>query len=331
MTSSSRVAGVTLACGAALAVVLMVSPLVGPSSLDFRAALAGASPHKEILFAVRLPRVLLAALAGGALAVAGLLFQALLRDSLADPYTLGVSSGSALGAVMAICFGGLRVFGLPAVGASAFAGALTVLLLVTALASRGRRISSFTLLLAGVTVNSIAIAGVLFLHNLADYGQSFAIVRWLMGGIEAVDYSTLAILAVIVFATLGFVFARARDWNLIAVGEEWAAARGVSPAPLLRWGFLAGALLTASVTSLTGPIGFLGWIVPHALRLRLGADHRALIPCSFLTGAAFLTVCDTVARTVLAPIEISVGVLTAMLGGPFFLWMLGSRRRSLWL
>jgi len=206
-----------------------------------------------------------------------------------------------------------------------------VLLLVMAVASEGRRMSSFTLLLAGVTINSICLAFILFLQNLANVGQSFAIVHWLMGGIDPVEYSTLGWLALAVLPALGYVFFRARDWNLLAVGEDWAAARGVSVSRLMLAGYLAGSLVAGSVTALTGPIGFVGLIVPHALRLRLGADHRLLIPCSFLLGAAFLAACDTVARTVLAPTEIPVGVVTAMLGGPFFIWLLRSRRRSLWL
>lgn len=312
---------------AALVVVLGVTPLIGSASVDFAAAWQGVSPHKEILFAARLPRVLLAAMAGGALALAGLLFQALVRDSLADPYTLGVSAGASLGAVLAICLRLNMLVGMPAVGAAALVGASTVLMLVMGLASRGRRMSSFTLLLAGVTMNSLSIAVILFLHNLADFGQSFAIVRWLMGGIEAEEYSTLAFLAAVILATGAYVFRQARIWNLLSVGEEWAEARGVAAVRYLRLGFLAGSVLTALVTAFTGPIGFLGWIVPHALRLRYGADHRILVPCAFLYGAAFLAVCDTVARTVLAPTEIPVGVITAMVGGPFFLWLLGSRGR----
>jgi len=314
-----------------LALVLATTPLIGSARIDYLRALAGLSPDKEILFFARLPRVLLSLLVGGALAVAGVLFQALVRDALADPYVLGVSGGASLGAVMAICLGWREIGGFSGIWVAASLGAAAALLLVVLIASHGRRMSSFTLLLAGITINSVAMASILFLQNLADFGRSFAVLRWLMGGIEAVSYSTLAWLAALVLPVSAFVFWRARDWNLLTVGEEWAAARGLATTRLMLTGFLAGSLITGTVTALTGPIAFLGLIVPHALRLRLGADHRLLIPASFLVGASFLAVCDTVARTALAPSEIPVGVITAMLGGPFFIWLLRSRRRSLWL
>jgi iron complex transport system permease protein len=191
--------------------------------------------------------------------------------------------------------------------------------------------SSFTLLLAGVTVNSICLASILFLQYVADFGQSFAIVRWLLGGIDAVEYRTLAWLAAGVVPYAAYLTWKARDWNLLSVGEDWAASRGVSTQRLMLTGYLAGSLVAGTVTSLTGPIGFVGLIVPHALRLRLGADHRVLMPCAFLLGGAFLASSDPLARTVRAPTEIPVGVITALMGGPFFIWLLRSRRRSLWL
>lgn len=317
---------------AALALAaLVVLPLVGPAQISYARAFSGHSPDAEILFYARLPRVLLALLAGGALASAGALFQALLRDALATPYTLGVSSGASLGAVVAISAGWGTLAGWPAVWLSALAGAALVLVLVLAIASEGRRMSSFTLLLAGVTVNSICLAGILFLQYTAGFSQSFAIVRWLLGGIDAVEYKTLAGLAGVVLLFAGFLFRQSRDWNLMAVGEEWAASRGVPVQSLMLSGYIAGSLVAGTVTSITGPIGFVGLIVPHALRLRLGADHRLLMPCSFFTGAAFLALCDTVARTAFSPAEIPVGVITAMTGGPFFIWILRSGRRSLWL
>jgi iron complex transport system permease protein len=305
---------------ALLIVAAAAAPLIGSSSIDYGRAWAGLSPDREILLFIRLPRVLLAILAGGTLALTGVLFQALLRDSLAEPYTLGVSSGSALGAVLAICLGWTSIW------FAAFIGAGLTLLVVLMIAFRNRRLSAFTLLLAGVSINSIAMASILFLHNVATFSQSFAITRWLMGGLDSPRFPVLAGLAAAVLPFCAFVFIQARHWNLLAVGEEWAAARGVSASRLMIAGYVAGSVMTASITAFTGPIGFIGLIVPHALRLAVGADHRLLVPCSFLAGAAFLVVCDTFARTLLAPVEIPVGVLTAMLGGPFFLFLL--RRQS---
>ncbi|MEQ1949401.1 MAG: iron ABC transporter permease [Bryobacteraceae bacterium] len=309
----------------ALVTVLVIAPLIGSTHVDLSRALQGVSPDHEILFYARLPRVILAALSGAALAITGVLFQCLLRDPLAEPYTLGVSSGASVGAVVAICLG------FQAGGLASLAGAGAVLFLVLGIAWEGRRVSSFTLLLAGVTMNSMCFAVILFLHNLANFSQSFAISRWLMGGIDAVEYSTLGWLAAAVVPVSVLISMRAKQWNLMAVGEEWASSRGISTTIYTTAGYVAGALLTGLATALTGPIGFVGLIVPHALRLRLGADHRVLLPCSVLLGAAFLALCDTLSRTVLAPTEIPVGVITALCGGPFFIWLLRSKRRSLWM
>jgi iron complex transport system permease protein len=309
---------------------MLLSPSIGSSPVSLRAAFAGQFPDAQVFFAVRWPRVLLASLTGGALAVAGVLFQALLRDALATPYTLGVSSGASLGAVIAICFGLHSVAGLPAIWVFAFAGAAITLFLVMGVAAEGRRMSSFTLLLAGVTINSIAASLITLLHNMSTVGQSFAIVHWLMGGIEPLDYPTLAWLAAVVLPVCLLLFLQARKWNLMAVGEEWAAARGASPQRLMFWGYVAGSVLTAAVTAVTGPIGFVGLVVPHALRLVVGSDHRLLLPCSFFVGAIFLLLCDTLARSMMAT-EIPVSVITALTGGPFFIAMLRGRKRSLWM
>jgi iron complex transport system permease protein len=331
MLSRARFAGAVGAAFLFLLIVLVVTPLIGTSGATLSRALDGISPDREILFVVRLPRVLLAALTGGALALAGVVFQALLRDALATPYTLGVQSGAALGAVLAICFGWRTIGAFPAVWLTGFAGASVTIALVVSMAAEGRRMSSFTLLLTGVTINSMCMAAILFLHYSAGFTQSFAIVRWLMGGIDSLEYPTLAMLAVGVVAGLLVAIWKSPELNLLAVGEEWALTRGVHLGRMMLLCYLLGSFLTAVVTSLTGPIGFIGLIVPHALRLVVGADHRLLAPTSFFVGAGFLAVCDTVARTALAPSEIPVGVITAMLGGPFFIWLLRAKRSSLWL
>jgi iron complex transport system permease protein len=309
----------------------LLLPLIGSADTSLLKAWAGVSPDKEIVFDIRLPRVWLGLLAGGALSVAGVMCQALLRDALATPYTMGVASGASLGAVTAICLGLGEAGQFNGVWLAGFAGAAIAVVGVVGLASDGGRLSSFTLLLAGVTLNSICLALILFLQSITSFGKSLTIVRWLMGGIDTVAYGTLVWLTALLAPVIVLLFARARDWNLLAVGEDWAAARGV-PAQRMMWGgYFAISVLTGLVTSLTGPIGFVGLIVPHALRLKLGADHRVLLPASFLYGAAFLAVSDTAARMILAPAEIPVGVLTALLGGPFFILLLRSKRRSTWL
>jgi iron complex transport system permease protein len=316
-----RVVAVAAAVAAA---ALLLAPLVGPTRLDFARALSRQSPDFELLVTLRIPRVLLAMLTGGSLALAGAVFQALLRDALATPYTMGVSSGASLGAVMAIVFGWQRI----GIWGGALGGAGIVLLLVLGIAGMGRRMSSFTLLLAGIAINSMCSAMILFVHSIAGLTQSFSVARWMMGGIDSVDYATLGWLAAATLPAAAVVLARGTDWNLMAVGDEWAAARGVSVNTMMLTGYFAGALLTAPVTAVTGPIGFVGLIVPHALRLWVGADHRVLLPCSVLAGAAFLAACDAVARIVLAPADLPVGVVTALLGGPFFIWLLRTRRKG---
>lgn len=305
-------------------VVALAAPLVGSTHIDLARAFAGESPDHEIFFYARLPRVLLALLTGAALSITGVMFQCMLRDPLAEPYTLGVSSGASVGAVLALSLG------IPAVSLSSLVGAATVLFIVVGMALDGRRVSSFTLLLTGVTMNSIAFAAILFLHSIATFAQSFAISRWLMGGMDAVPYTTIAWLAAVLLPIMAGITLCAPQWNLLAIGEEWAQSRGVSTTKLTLFGYIAGSVLTGLVTSLTGPIGFVGLIVPHALRLKLGADHRVLMPCAILLGAAFLAICDTLSRTMIPPTDIPVGVLTAMAGGPFFLWLLRRKRRHLW-
>lgn len=307
-----------ISAAAALACALLL-PLVGSATISYANAWKGEMPDHAILFEIRFPRVLLSMLAGGALALAGVIFQSLLREPLATPDTLGVSSGASLGAVIAICLN------LPGIWLYAVAGSGLTLLLVLAVATGRRGLSPFTLLLAGITINSICLAAILFLHSFATFGQSFVITRWLMGGIEAVSPQTLLFLSATILPLAAWCSWRARDWNLMAVGDEWAAARGLDTRRMLITGYLTGSLLTGAVTSLTGPIGFVGLIVPHAVRLVFGADHRLLLPASFLLGAAFLAICDTVARVALAPAEVPAGVITAMLGGPFFIWILRTR------
>lgn len=314
-----------LSCAAVLS-AFTLAVLVGSRPLSLQRAVRGFSPDREILISLRLPRALLALWTGGALTLSGVLFQALLRESLATPDTLGVSGGASLGAVLAICLGWNSVGGISAVWGTALLGAIAVLALVLLLGSNRGRMSSFSLLLAGITVNSICAAIILMLSSLANFMQSFAVTHWLIGGLDAPAYSTLFGLTLVLTPVSIVVLSLGREWNLLAMGERWAATRGLSPPRLLVIGCITGSILAGTVTALTGPIGFVGLIVPHALRLWLGADHRILVPCSFLLGAAFIAICDVFSRTILAPVEVPVGVITALIGGPCFIWMLRNRK-----
>jgi iron complex transport system permease protein len=310
------------------AAAALLAPLVGPSHLDLGAALRDpASPAGRLLFVARLPRVLLGLVTGGALAAAGVTLQALLRNPLATPYTLGISSGASLGAVLALFLGlGQSVLGLVAPTFLALVGALATSAVVYLAASkRGRPLNAQTLLLAGVCLSFCLSAAVMLLHYLADLVAGQAILRWLMGGLAVTDSAVALRAGAPAAVGLLLMWLVAPRLNVLAGGDEVARSRGVDVGRTQRLAYVGAALATASVVAYTGPIGFVGLVVPHSLRLFVGPDHRILLPCSALIGGAFLVVCDGAARTILAPAELPVGVLTAMIGGPFLVWLLRSR------
>ncbi|MBI4382688.1 MAG: iron ABC transporter permease [Nitrospinae bacterium] len=312
-----------------LTAVMAAAPLIGSTRIDLAKALSGGPGFAEnvdanILFLIRLPRIFMAALAGAALAVSGAVFQAILRNDLAAPITLGVSGGASLGAVIAIRAGfNFTFMGFSSVPLASFLGALGALAIVFSFARmRGRELPTSYLLLAGVTVNFFFASMVMLVNYFSNITQSFQIVRWLMGGLDITDYKTLLTIAPPVFLGIAVLIYLARDLNLVSGGVESALARGVDVARVQLLGLLAASLVTGAVVANTGPIGFVGLIVPHIVRLIVGPDHRLLVPASVFFGASFLVLCDTAARTLLAPTEIPVGVITAILGGPFFFWLL---------
>jgi iron complex transport system permease protein len=300
----------------------LLLPFVGPSSLDWGRVWHRQDPDWAILTNLRLSRTLLGLFAGGALALAGGLFQSMLRDALATPYTLGVSTGASLGAVIAIAFDWHTVGGVLGIWAGAFAGAGVVLMVVMAAATRGGQVSSSSLLLAGIAIHSICAACILLVHGLTGVSQSFAISRWLIGGLDAIERPTLLAYAGVVVVLGIAVIRQGRQWNLLAVGETWAATRGANVRRALVHGYLAGSILAAATVALTGPIGFVGLVVPHILRGRLGADDRLLMPCAFLLGGVLLASCDALGRAAIAPAEIPAGAITAFIGGPHLLWII---------
>lgn len=314
---------------AAAAAALLLAPTVGSTPISLARAFDRGIPwadnvDAQIFFVARLPRVLAAGLVGGALAASGVVLQALLRNPLATPFTLGVSAGAALGAMLAIAAGlDLGALGVSSVPLASFAGSMVATALVYALArSQSRGLSTNVLLLAGVTLNSFFSALILFVQYLSDFTQTFRTVRWLMGDLDVGGYAPILAALPLIVAALASFAVLARSLNLLSLGSDAAAARGVDVARAERLAFLSASLATGAAVSLAGPIGFIGIVVPHIVRLLVGADHRLVLPASLFGGAAFLIVCDLVARTALSPLELPVGVVTAMIGGPFFLWQL---------
>ena len=283
-----------------------------------------------IVTQVRLPRVLLGFVVGGCLASVGVALQALLRNPLADPYVLGVSSGAALGAALAILFGvGTTFFGASALPACGFLGGLLALVVVYRMAASYERLPIHSLLLAGVILNAIFSALIMFVTSIMEPNQSFGMMAWLMGTLTAPAYPTLLMLALYLFVGLSLLFRQARVLNVLALGEESARSLGVDTERAKRSIFVVAALVTGAVVSVSGMIGFIGMVIPHAVRLVLGADHRLLLPASALVGGMFLMGGDTLARTLLAPAEIPVGIVTALAGGPFFVYLLVWRKDRL--
>jgi len=317
---------VVAGCFVALVVVTLTAPLIGPTAVDFGRVFDRSLPFAEnadaqIFFIARLPRVLAAALVGGTLAAAGVVFQGLLRNPLATPYTLGVSAGASLGAMIAITFAGYVPVG--GVATASLAGALLAVLVVYALATaRHRGLSTTVLLLAGVTLNAFFSALILFVQYLSDFADTFRALRWLMGNVDVTGYRPIVAALPLVGGAFAAFMWLARPLNLLSLGVDAAGTRGVNIERTHRVAFFSASLATGAAVSVGGPIGFVGIIVPHLVRLLVGADHRLVLPASTFFGAAFLVACDTVARTVLSPLELPVGVITALIGGPFFLWLL---------
>ena len=323
-----RVAAVLAALFVALLAAAFLGVAAGPSALGVREiAEALLAPERvgaaaDIVLRVRLPRVLLAALVGASLAVSGVLFQALLRNPLADPYVLGVSGGAAVGGILVMSLGASFGLGQSAVPPGAFAGAIITTVVLYAVAGARGRVSATNLLLTGVVFNAFASAAIIFLASAAGLTEGASIFLWLIGSLSASRVDVAAWVALFLAGGLAFALPAARSLNLLALGEESARQLGVDVTRQQRVLLIATSLMVGAAVSVAGLVGFVGLIIPHLLRLLFGPDHRLLIPAAALGGATFLVLCDTVARTVLGGRELPVGAITALAGGPLFLYLL---------
>jgi iron complex transport system permease protein len=333
VTLRGRLVRTIIAFGALAAAAIVLAPLIGSTSISLRRAFDWSTPFRDntdaqIFFVARLPRTLAGACVGASLAASGVVFQGLLRNPLATPFTLGVSAGAALGAMLAITFDwSLAAMGISAVPLASFAGSFTAVAIVYVLSrAKHRGLSTNVLLLAGVTLNAFFSALILFVQYFADYTDTYRTLRWLMGDLDISSYgpllaaAPLLVISFIVFAWL------ARPLNLLSVGDDTAESRGLNVAAAQRAAFLSASLATGAAVSVGGPIGFVGIIVPHLVRLIVGPDHRLVLPAATLFGAAFLVGCDVLSRTLIAPVTLPVGVIDTIIGGPFFLWLLIRRR-----
>lgn len=327
-----RLAAALAVFGAVAVLTCLGAPLVGSTPISLARAFDRSIPFEanvdaQIFFIARLPRVLAGAVVGAALAAAGVVLQALLRNPLATPFTLGVSAGASLGAMLAIAGGLTATAGplSPVPLASLLGSAIATALVYWLATPYGRAMSTSVLLLAGVTLNAFFSALIMFIQYLSDFAQVYRAVRWLMGDLDVGGFGPILASLPMVGGAFALFALLPRPLNLLSVGGDLAAARGVDVARAQRLAFLSASLATSAAVALAGPIGFVGIIVPHLVRLLVGVDHRVVLPASALAGAAFLVICDLAARTLIAPVEIPVGIITALIGGPFFLWLLVRR------
>jgi iron complex transport system permease protein len=276
-----------------------------------------------ILLHLRMPRVFLAFVVGSSLASVGVILQALLRNPLADPYILGVSSGSALGVSLAVLVGaGAMAWAVPVLPICGFLGGLLALFVLYRMSATSDRLPVHSVLLAGVILNAIFSALIMFVTSIMEPNRSFAMMTWLMGTLAAPVDQTLLVFFIYMTISMALLFTQVGVLNIMTLGEESARSLGVDTERIKRNILMISALVTGAVVALTGMIGFIGMVVPHAMRLILGADHRLLLPASALAGGMFLMTADTFARSFFAPSELPVGIMTALAGGPFFIYLL---------
>ncbi len=310
-----------------LLVVMLIAVSLGPVNIPLRALLSHSLDEQQaaVLWSIRLPRVVLAVLVGAALAISGAALQGLFRNPLADPGLIGITSGAALFVSAAIVlFGGIftGILGMYGLSLAAFMGGLLVSLLIFRLSKLTGTVSLTYMLLAGIALNALALSGINFMTFLSTDQQMRTINFWMMGSLGGADWQSVIACAVLITPCLLLMLSHAKALNILMLGEEEASYLGIHVERLKLIVIVTAALSVGAAVSVSGIIVFIGLIIPHLIRLTIGPDHRMLIPASAICGAILLVVADTIARTIVSPAEMPVGILTSLIGGPFFLWLL---------
>lgn len=338
MSTTAWLTGLAAALMITITLAVMIGPVPLAPAMIWRVAFDRVVPgvlaadwqpyQANIIWEIRFPRVLLGGLTGAGLALVGATMQALVRNPLADPYLLGVSSGAGLGAVSVLLLG-LAPFGIYSLPLAAFLGALVASTCVYALASQPGQFTTGRLILGGVAVSYVFSALTNFLiYNAPASEQARDVLFWLLGGLGGARWNQLALPALVMIVAMALLVPQARTLNVLAVGEEGAATLGVDTNRVRRQGFVLTSLVTGVLVALSGGIGFIGLMVPHIARLCVGADHGRLLPVTALTGAIFLIWADVLARTITAPQELPIGIITSLVGAPFFIWLMRRTGRA---
>ena len=302
--------------------VAITSLFVGNGDFDYYKILESSAEY-TIFWNIRMPRLILAFFTGGVLSLSGMVFQAIFRNPIASPFTLGIASGASFGVTLYITLGfQLVVFGFPVIIVSAFLGALISVFIIYSISLLYKNFDSQIMILTGIIISFFFSSIIMFSQYITDYTNTFKITRWTMGGLDIVGYEGL--LSIVIFSLLGFIIILyyVNDLNLISIDEELSISRGVNVTKVKKILFVSTSLMIGTVVSITGPIAFVGIIGPHLARRIVGNEHKALSIVSILMGSLLLIICDTISRMIMWPVELPVGIVTSIIGGFFFIWII---------
>ncbi len=317
----------------ALLIIIITSLFVGVKTIKLNSVFNPGGSENYIFWQIRVPRVCVSFLAGAGLAICGMACQAIFRNILATPYTLGIASGASFGASCSVHFClNFSFLGISSISLFAFLGSLISITFVYGISAlKSKRLAPETLILAGVALNFFFSSLILFIQYLTTFGHSIRIMRWLMGAISAVGYEPVKQLLPFVVCGSSVIFFLVNELNLLVVSDDISISRGVNLRRIRTVLLFTISLMVGGIVAICGPIGFIGMMAPHICRLIIGADHRFLTPVTFIFGGIFLIICDLVARIIIAPAEIPVGIVTALLGGPFFIWLMLNKDQARWV